>query len=419
MSSFERIEQRMPELMSELAPASMPDYFDDMLRQTGRTRQRPAWASLERWLPMDVVARPTMFRAPALRPLLVLLLIGLLIAAGLALYAGSQQKRLPAPFGPARNGVILMSTTSGDIAAYDPTTRSTTPLSMAQGTELAPILARDGSTFSFLRAGSVWLANTDGSDEREIVPEQVGWFAWSDTADRILVQKVAGASEKTTIVDLATGTSTELDLGAQQMNPTWRPGHDQILFGLDRDDGTKVYYLVNADGTGKHAIEGVAPDAINDAHFSPDGSRLTYASWGADAGTQGVIHVLDVETGEDVVIPHADAEANELQPFFSPDGKTLLIERHGTDAAYEVSDGQLGYRLVVAPADGSGSMRPIGPPHHSGTNGATVEFSPDGTQVLATYNEDDTTWILDVDGSGQEQLPWTGRNGTSWQRLAP
>ena len=45
--------------------------------------------------------------------------------------------------------------------------------------------------------------------------------------------------------------------------------------------------------------------------------------------------------------------------------------------------------------------------------------TPDGTQVLATYGEDATTWLLEVDGSGQDQLPWTGRNGTSWQRLAP
>ena len=419
MSSFERIERRMPELMSELAPASLPDYFDDMLRQTGRSRQRPAWASLERWLPMGVIARPAPFRAPALRPLFVLVLIGILVAAGLALYAGTQRTRLPEPFGPARNGVILMSTTTGDIAAYDPTSRSTTALITAGGTELGPILARDGSKFSFLRGGSVWLANADGSDERVIVPGQVGWFAWSDTGDRVLVQKVAGQSEKTSIIDLASGTSTELDLGGQPLNPTWRPGHDQILFRLDRDDTTTAYYLVNADGTGKYAIEGVVADAINDAHFSPDGSRLTYASWGADPGTQGVIHVLDVEAGDDLVIPRADAEANELQPIFSPDGNTLLIERHGTDAAYEVGDGGLGYRLVVAPADGTGSMLPIGPAHHSGTDGASVEFSPDGTQVLATYNEDDTTWILDVDGLGQEQLPWTGRNGTTWQRLAP
>jgi hypothetical protein len=109
MTAFDRIEPRLPELMAELAPASVPDYFDDMLRQTGRTRQRPAWASLERWLPMDVVARPTILQAPALRPLLVLLLIGLLIAASVVFYAGSQQTRMPAPFGPARNGSMFFS----------------------------------------------------------------------------------------------------------------------------------------------------------------------------------------------------------------------------------------------------------------------------------------------------------------------
>ena len=45
------------------------------------------------------------------------------------------------------------------------------------------------------------------------------------------------------------------------------------------------------------------------------------------------------------------------------------------------------------------------------------EFSPDGTQVLAYYGRDDTTWLLDVDGSSAQQLSWSGRNGVSWQRL--
>ena len=110
MTQIERIEQRMPQLLTELAAARVPDYFDDMLAQTGQTRQRAAWASLERWLPMDVVARPTVLKAPALRPLLILLLVGLLIAGSVLLYAGSQQTRLPAPFGPARNGVFRVGT---------------------------------------------------------------------------------------------------------------------------------------------------------------------------------------------------------------------------------------------------------------------------------------------------------------------
>ena len=30
MTAFDRIEPRLPELMAELAPASVPDYFDDV-----------------------------------------------------------------------------------------------------------------------------------------------------------------------------------------------------------------------------------------------------------------------------------------------------------------------------------------------------------------------------------------------------
>ena len=65
MTAFERFEREIPSLMDEIAPPRLPDYLDDMLRQTGRTRQRPAWASPERWLPMDVIARPAPFERPS------------------------------------------------------------------------------------------------------------------------------------------------------------------------------------------------------------------------------------------------------------------------------------------------------------------------------------------------------------------
>ncbi len=58
MTTFDRIEPRLPELIDELAAASVPDYFDDLLRATAGAKQRPAWSSLERWLPMGVIARP-------------------------------------------------------------------------------------------------------------------------------------------------------------------------------------------------------------------------------------------------------------------------------------------------------------------------------------------------------------------------
>ncbi|HEU5205313.1 MAG TPA: hypothetical protein VFU17_13565 [Candidatus Limnocylindrales bacterium] len=275
MSAFDRIEQRMPELMADLAPASVPDYFDDMLRQAGRMRQRPAWASLERWLPMDVVARPVLLRAPALRPLLVLLLVGLLVAAGLLLFAGSQRTRLPEPFGLARNGVILLGTSEEDIVAFDPVTGTTTTLIGGPTRDIAPWFSRDGSKFMFVRLsgdeiGSYWLANADGSDARAIAAEPVDWFEFDDAGMRILLVRLLDGEAESSVVDVASGASTVLHLGDGARALYWRPGHDQILYKTSPEGGPTDFYLVNADGSNARMIEGVSPDAINDAQFSPE-----------------------------------------------------------------------------------------------------------------------------------------------------
>ena len=57
MMPTNRFERQLPVLLDELAQARTPDYFDDLLRLTARTRQRPAWTLLERWLPMVDIAR--------------------------------------------------------------------------------------------------------------------------------------------------------------------------------------------------------------------------------------------------------------------------------------------------------------------------------------------------------------------------
>src|SRR5215210_6578343 len=126
MTAFDRIERRLPELIDEVAAASIPDYFDDMLRQTARARQRPAWSSLERWIPMGAIARPLPVRPVPWRAILLVALIGLLAAASL-IYVGSRQ-RVPAPFGPARNGALTIGTADGDLVTVDLSTGNTTPL---------------------------------------------------------------------------------------------------------------------------------------------------------------------------------------------------------------------------------------------------------------------------------------------------
>jgi len=100
MTAFDRVEPRIPELMDELAPARVPDYFDDMLRQTARTRQRSARLSLEGWLPVGVTARSDTLGQIPWRPIAIAAMLIAAAATALVLIAGSQRRLPPAPFGP-------------------------------------------------------------------------------------------------------------------------------------------------------------------------------------------------------------------------------------------------------------------------------------------------------------------------------
>jgi hypothetical protein len=114
MTAMDRFDQRVAGLIEDVAAPRYPDYFDDVLDVAVRRPQRPAWTFPERWLPMSAIARRPAF-VPAFVPGSVglLLLLGLLIAAILAVAVGTQ-RRLPPPYGPAANGSLTYSE-DGDI----------------------------------------------------------------------------------------------------------------------------------------------------------------------------------------------------------------------------------------------------------------------------------------------------------------
>ena len=79
---LDRFEREIPELMDSLAPTRRPDYFDDMLLATARTRQRPAWSALERWLPMGEIARSVPRPVLPWRPIVLFVVLTLIVLAG-------------------------------------------------------------------------------------------------------------------------------------------------------------------------------------------------------------------------------------------------------------------------------------------------------------------------------------------------
>ena len=98
MTSADRFDRRLESSVVELAAPRFPDYFDDILAVTSRTRQRPAWTFPGRWIPMADISRQRAI-APAVpwRALGVLVTILLVVLLAVATIVGSQ-RRLPTPF---------------------------------------------------------------------------------------------------------------------------------------------------------------------------------------------------------------------------------------------------------------------------------------------------------------------------------
>ncbi len=113
-------------------------------------------------------------------------------------------------------------------------------------------------------------------------------------------------------------------------------------------------------------------DWVNEVAFSPDGNYL------ATAGNQSIVNIWDLSSGLPVTTIDVQGERDEIVPGtggvvwavdFSPDGDRLAI---GVDDTVEIWEAEGGQRLSIIEKPGSDQVR-------------TVIFSPDGTQLAASY----------------------------------
>ncbi len=149
MTVDERFERNLPTVLTDLYLGPTPDYRDDLLWQTARTSQRPAWSFPGRWLPMADLATERV-NAPRIpwRIVGVALVIIALLIAGTVAFVGSQQPKLPPPFGVAHNGLIAFEQ-AGDIVTLDPKTATTHVLVGGPEQDSAPVYSSDGTKVAF------------------------------------------------------------------------------------------------------------------------------------------------------------------------------------------------------------------------------------------------------------------------------
>ena len=342
------------------------------------------------------------------------MVVALLIAALVILAVGSQ-RHLPPPYGLARNG-LTVTAINGDLLAVDPKTGRTAPLISddPKSFDFGPMFSRDGTKLLFLRSVlgkglELVVANPDGSGSKVVSPPVNGLdqVDWSPDGSRIVfLSQVPGTAGHTINVVNADGSGLgPIPLKFPANGISWlAPNGDEILFRgehlIDHNPPPAIW-AVHPDGSGLRSLT-TRPAAnksdYQDVSGSPDGTLILYRESPATGPFR--IHVLDLRTRDDRVLPMPADASGQTSPGFSPDGVHLVYLRlhGGTDA-----DPVLVFRLVVAPLDGSslGTELPL-----RGTfddqEGPTINndfFTPDGTAVVANELTTRVEWLLPIDGS--------------------
>ena len=429
MTTNERFERTMSAWLTEDAAYRVPDHLSEVLAVTRETRQRPAWSSLERWLPMDTTFRPRPFAMPSGARLIAVAVLLLLIAA-IAIFAVGSQQRLPPPFGIARNG-IFMTSSGGDLFRVDPVTGDSTPLGLGEGFDFSPIFSRDGTRFMFLRSDgpitgpailTLYVANADGSGLRAVTPptESLDWMDWSPDGTQIAYV----AKQQLWVVDIAAGEPRRIEGVSAAHFPTWRPPDGKEIF-FRRETRSPAILAISSDGTGEPRL--VSKTLANNQSdyqgigMAPDGAHVTFTRWFQnvpDVRENGWLpraFVLDVVTGAEMALSTEPGTGQVAGPY-SPDGKLIAYAR-----IYRTG----GFQLVIANADGSGNEKVIGGKRPSKADAsdlrATWAFTPDGTGLVVRYGTDDQgeTYLMPLDGSSPIGLGSGGFEFIDVQRLAP
>jgi Tol biopolymer transport system component len=420
-----------------------PGYLGEVLERTRRTRQRPAWASLERWLPM---ADKTLGRTTA-RPMrlgwlvLIALLVVALAAAGVAVVGG--RLLTPTPGIPLGGAAVLAFASDegqqlGDIytvRADGTDLRQLTRASGAFGSGQAPVWSPDGTRIAFrgyhATQNSVEVIDSGGGNRTTLWTSGAGrdqWcaehddLAWSaDGQTLAFAAQVACPSQPSLFVVPADGSAQAVRLLAPGLNgvfPRFAADGRRIAFLGSEGGGASGLYVAEVGSAGAGAGGLQARRIGPDLEGSP-GEQWFPPQWSPD-GTELAVSV-GFEGGE-IVVVNADGSGQRVlvtdqafNPTWSPDGKRVAFQRM-VDPSEFFQERPCTMRLWVMNADGTGERR--FDPLVDGC-GLPPAWSPDGTRLLSlviTSNEFHVG-VLSADGD-DPPVVFQQSYGASWQPVA-
>jgi Tol biopolymer transport system component len=426
VSTFDRIEAGMPRLLSELADARTPDYFEVVVSRTAGSPQRPGWTFPERWLPVSVTTFDRMMRSTVpWRTIGAIVLLVLALVGGALILAGSRQRPLPAPFGPALPGLVVYES-GGDLYTADPATGVSTPLLTGPTADTQPRWSPDGTRVAFQREVDAGFSSLHVIDPQTgavttVSSSPLGLvssFVFSPDGRRLVASSSRTGTDVITIFDLGGGTSAEITAEGGASHPAFKPPDgSQIMFvaGLaesEQGQGLSVYDL--ATGRIETIVDRIPRSIINGGpEYSPDGTRIAYGLWIPAQDVMSRVYTANADGTDIKVLGYPGDSCCEAMPAWSNDGTRLAVSRW--DLA--------GRRLIaIVPWDkGGAGMEYEIPTLYRGV----AAWSPDDRWVLVTpmTSEDPNLRapqvLLDVETGKAKPIQWVTESDPSVQRLAP
>jgi len=442
MSQRNDLDQMLSGWLDDPYTPPAPRYLADVLERTRATRQRPAWANPERWLP---VAETTLGRTTPSVRLAWLLLIALVLAAlvGVAVVGSGLSSKAPIAQG---GGAVLafgsidetiVDGSRNDIFTVRADGTDLRRLTDGLDTETVPAFSPDGRRIAFRRwqAGtastSIVVTDAGGGNAVTLASNSSsrsdcvrGGPTWSPDGSTIIFPVSAACDQRFDLLIVAADGSAPaqrlLADGTDSLHPVWSPDGAHIAFlGTDAGDGVRLY-LVDAS-PGAALAGGLTPRRIGTtagdlAHsgasiqWSPDGTELATVSQSGD-----VIVIKPDGSGSRVLARRG------YDPRWSPDGRRLAFHRAVEPAEY-FEERPCTARIWVIDADGTNERRleDLG----DGCD-AAPSWSPDGTRLSASLIASTSTQpnrgfhlgIITIDGSSPTVILRDGP-AVSWQPVA-
>ena len=431
MNDRERLDRMLTTWTDEAWSPPPPAYLGEVLARTRQTRQRPAWASLERWLPMELTLRRPMLALPIRLLAIMLALLLLLIAAmSVPLLFGSPS--MPATVATEwRNGLIAWAQ-DGDIWVVDPEVGEPRVLIAGPEADDGPDWSPDGTRIAFVRPDGVgstlMIADADGTDIRRVTNDptpSIDWFMWSPDGSRIAFAATQRGLSSVYLADVVGSEVRQLELGQSANSPSWHPDGRTLLVRMGTRDGTGLFPVSVPDGVvGEPILLSDTSSAfyagdrgISDfmeALYSPDGTSITYVQGQLSTdGSPGIFggpdtrnHVVDADGSNERVIEFSPTSDYEDGAWFSPDGTRLsMVIREGDF-----------HQIAVMTLDGS--RPPVATEPEEDPNAMPAIWSPDGKRILAVRIADGVSYLIDPDTGEQVRRPWLA-SWPDWQPVAP